>query len=348
MHTSTSPADLHNTNANRANILVDAARQFSNNPTPDRQAIEQFKSLFYGMARDVGPSQMRLISAMLSRCVHLPAQVAYYLALGEFEIAAPVLLLSPVLKNADLLKMTPKLSDEKLAVVARRSDITVEMAHHMVARNSKLICRALNLNPVFRLNSIVEEAELGKAPASVPSQDGSKTAKARDELIAIAKRAKSISKNRLDKEAPNVKPIPVRLLEAIQAGSSEEAKNLLGQQSGLPQEKLSRLINADRPEGIVVLLKGLRYSKAHTSQIMLKLSPWASRSVRYYNSAMQVYQNTPPSQCTEILQALGIQLDSQPVATIRSTQLGQLAHERRRQFDRRQTAALFGKQKLAG
>lgn len=351
MHTYDRTLSTSADSSNRANIMVDAARQFSINNSPDLKSIEQFKSMFYGMARDLTPAQLRFISSMLSRCSHLPAQVAYYLALQEFEVAAPLLLMSPVLKNQDLMKLEPKLTNEKLAVVARRSDIGVEIAHKMVARNSKLICRALDLNPVFRLNSIVEDADRSEIPKPTQQHSNSKTAKARDELIDIAKRAKSISARRKPENAPINKPVHVQLLEAIRTGEIEKSTDLLSKQSGLAAETLSRLINANRPEGIVVLLKGLRYSKAHTSQIMLKLSPWASRSVKYYNDAMQIYQNTPPSQCGEILTALGVNLTTPDIVHARTTQsnnqLVQVANERRTQFDRRKSATLFGNQKLA-
>lgn len=111
------PADKKN---RRSGILFDAVRDFSGLKRPSAEDINKLKALFYEFIETMEPPQRRLVTAMLARCVYTPRAIALYLAMDDPQVAAPMLLFSPVLNELDLASISRKLGTGHAAIIRKR------------------------------------------------------------------------------------------------------------------------------------------------------------------------------------------------------------------------------------
>ncbi|MEC9342322.1 MAG: hypothetical protein VYD64_00615, partial [Pseudomonadota bacterium] len=93
----------------KAKLLLDAASGFCSLARPRNEDTAVFREFFSPLIGACASAARRSLAAMIAPNAYVPRSVVFYLALDELEVAAPILLLSPVLKEADLVALARKL-----------------------------------------------------------------------------------------------------------------------------------------------------------------------------------------------------------------------------------------------
>ena len=115
--------DLPRKPSGKSGVLVDQVEQFSLLGRPGPEDISRLKEFFYALIGKTDKQQRRKVSVTLARCIYAPRTILIFLALEEIDIASPILLFSPVLKDEDLLNIIGKSSLDHARVIARRDKI---------------------------------------------------------------------------------------------------------------------------------------------------------------------------------------------------------------------------------
>ena len=88
---------------------------------PTRQEIAQLDELALSLYDQVSPDSLRYVAAALSDLPHAPSGLVGRLAMEEIEIAAPLLLRSPVLPDAMLIMIIARRGLSHARAIARRT-----------------------------------------------------------------------------------------------------------------------------------------------------------------------------------------------------------------------------------
>jgi uncharacterized protein (DUF2336 family) len=136
---------------NAERIFRAAISAFCSLPRPSRKEVQQLDDLTLGLYDAVSVSGLRFASGALCECSPAPSGLIHRLCNESVDIAAPLLLRSPVLGDADLI-----------ALIGRHG-----------AGHARAISRRDGLNPVIAqlVGKIVEKAEATEkrnAPPSAP------------------------------------------------------------------------------------------------------------------------------------------------------------------------------------
>ncbi len=233
----------------KARLLLDAASDFCMRERPREEDIKVFREFFTQLIGTCRPADRRALSATIAPNAYVPRSIVFYLALDETEVAAPVLLLSPVIKEADIIALARKLSHAHLEILCRRNDLTpagvVSLLAHGGRHTAELLAKnalaprdaAPRLDQALPEHAARAEAEKVVAPADgrkierprqaprttiVPEETGfARFASARtdrsDELLALAAKGGRLGRDR----SP---PATVSLLQPRPAVESDEKK----------------------------------------------------------------------------------------------------------------------------
>jgi hypothetical protein len=141
------------TRARKAGLLGEAARHFGALARPTRQDISVFRELFYQLVDGSTKAERRVIAASLARNAYTPRTILLYLALDDYDVAAPVLLFSDSLTEQDIRNLAIRVSRQSLEILCRRSNLTplaVEAlldaggprSHELLSKNAPVLADA--------------------------------------------------------------------------------------------------------------------------------------------------------------------------------------------------------------
>lgn len=233
----------------KARLLLDAASDFCMRERPREEDIKVFREFFTQLIGTCRPADRRALSATIAPNAYVPRSIAFYLALDETDVAAPVLLLSPVIKEADIIALARRLSHAHLEILCRRNDLTPAGVVSLLAHGGRHTAELLAKNALApreaapRLNEDVSQraaepkADKIAAPAerekvervrqapptaAVPEETGfARFANARtdrsEELLALAARGGRLGRDK----SP---PASVSLLQPRPTTESDEKK----------------------------------------------------------------------------------------------------------------------------
>lgn len=100
-----------------------AVSAFCSLTRPTRQEIVQLDELALSLYDQVSPDSLRYVAAALSELPHAPSGLVGRLAMEEIEIAAPLLLRSPVLADAMLIMIIARHGLSHARAIARRTQL---------------------------------------------------------------------------------------------------------------------------------------------------------------------------------------------------------------------------------
>jgi hypothetical protein len=341
-------------NEHRAKILFDATIQFCAQQGRKKIVMaEEYKTLFCSYVSEIDHKTKKLISSHLAKNRATPRSIAYYLALETIEIAAPILLMSHVFWERDIMQLIDKLSNSHLLIIARRSDLTPEMAGALIARGDNLINQVLSKNPTQRLNQVVRGKNV--TPSYQYTDDESKneipaefTQKPVNELLELAQVAPTRKKksnqcpNEIIPEQQN--SIAQRMLAHANSNNHVMVAQELADHIGMNFEQVKKIVRHANCESLVLFLKGIDLTQNEISQLLVKLDTNVAHNVDLLNRLIGQYDNFSASQCRDIMRNLGAKkLNTAPVHQPQTRDNAALV--RQRQITRAQGPALFGTQR---
>lgn len=153
-------------------LLRAAVSAFCSLPRPSRREIAQLEDLALPLFDSVGPDSLRFVAAALSECGQAPPALVRRLCAQPVEIAAPLLIRSPVLTDADLVALIGRHGLPHARAIARRKGLAPAIAD---------------------LVRVLEKPTLARKPAGdtvvplpqAPSAPGAAAESAREQLRAM-------------------------------------------------------------------------------------------------------------------------------------------------------------------
>jgi uncharacterized protein (DUF2336 family) len=331
--------------ARKAGLLGEAARHFCGMARPTHHDITVFRELFYQLVDGSDKSERRILAASLARNVYTPRTILLYLALDDYDIAAPILLFCDALNEMDIKGLTQRLGQPSLEILCRRASLTVGSVRSLMAAGGSRCRDILAKNPALNNDAGIQSLLAGQEPlevedvlvetrmdhlASVARQDTPEEPKAiitaaetsvvpafearqsaQQTLTAIAGRG-----GRLGREnAPAIaisfdpaKPLEPQLVKAARAGNRPQMAAALEAWCELPSKSSLAILERGGPAELIVLFKGLGLSDLGTVQCLLQLDAQVARNISAYNEAKAMLTTIDVQACRRFVESLGANL----------------------------------------
>lgn len=313
----------------KAEILAEAARQFSQIERPGPSQINVFREFFYQLIDGCDKAERRRLSILLAGNVYVPRQIVIYLALDEKEVAAPVLLFSKVLNEADIVQLANRLPLEKLEILCRRDDLTEAAIAALKKAGGTPVGNLLARQPrrtaasTQIADAAIKEATLKTVTADVPlpvarkllelaSRGGRLGRQERDHVTSAAEPvaapnetfvepAKANGPDKVDGE----QSLGKRLHAAARLGDRDKLAAVFGEALGCPAAPIADLLSERSIETLCVLLKPIEIDQLSATKLILLLRPQAGRSREALASALDILTRLDIDECREFIAALG-------------------------------------------
>ncbi len=380
-------AEIHPATAGhefRADLLLDATVQFCiSQPKQRNNGSDQFKKLFYSLIGYTNNLVKKLISCRLACNQNTPRSIAYYLAMEKIDIAAPMLLISPVFWETDLIRLVKKLDLPYLSIIARRSDVTMRVAQVLIEHGDDNTRRILLANPAAKLNAIRNTgANIGvnldgkqQSTSYQPPTDNETFAteikveikvenKAEDrqtlvqQLLKLAnvneKGIRPVQENKTinNQDTRPEKSIGTRLLSHAKAKDYRQVIKVISQQIGMDIEKVEKIVLHENPSSLAIFLKGLGVSAPEASVLLVELNKSVARNIAELASCMEQFNRFSIPQCCDIMRNLGAKLPKiegdDTSRDYNNTVLSNAVSARRRQIFATPAPVLFGSKSKTG
>jgi uncharacterized protein (DUF2336 family) len=298
----------------KAAALVEATREHAGRQRPTRQQINAYRELFYNLVEFCSDAELRSIAANLGSCAYTPRQVALYLALQRIETAAPILLFSPVINEADIAMLARRLPAQHLRVLARRDELSAISARALLRADRAATEEILLRNP--RLSANPELARLlqrmPEAQAAPERQENSEAQaageSALEEVLRVAGRGGRLGRKVAAqvRAAQSASPLEAgaALLEAARGGGVAWLSEAIATISGIRETVSAGILGERAVEPSAVLLKGLGVRELPALRILLLVKPELGRDREAYHQAAVLYRNLDEAQCRAFADAL--------------------------------------------
>ncbi len=152
--------------ARKAGLLGEAARNFCAIARPTQHDVTMFRELFYQLVDGSDKAERRVLAASLARNVYTPRTILLYLAMDEYDIAAPVLLFSDALNEVDIKNLAIRLGQQSLEILCRRTSLTANAACSLIAAGGNRCREILAKNAALK-----DDAEMQALLAGIEPQD---------------------------------------------------------------------------------------------------------------------------------------------------------------------------------
>lgn len=157
--------------ASRADLAAKLARQFDGEELTDNERALA-EDIIRVMARDAVTRVRQSLAENLKSSPGLPRDVALTLARDVEEVAIPILSVSQVLTDADLIQIVRSGTDQKHEAIAKRVGVSAAVANELVESGSEGAVAALVANETaqlgeYTLNKVIDrfgESERIQAP----------------------------------------------------------------------------------------------------------------------------------------------------------------------------------------
>ena len=150
---------------NVTDVFLEAAPSYS---AAER---DHFGAIMSCVAREVEATIRQQLEAKLGACEHAPHTLIRQLANDDdLSVAQDVLLNSPVLKDSDLIAIARSQVQEKLALIARRAQVSEAVSDAIVENGDDTVVETLVSNDGAKLNRETYERVVGRSETSTGIQ----------------------------------------------------------------------------------------------------------------------------------------------------------------------------------
>jgi len=164
-----SPSDEGDTvKARSRSVLLGAVDLYVQAPTHDRAEVRAFGDLVDGLLADAGDAERRYVSVLLAKRADVPLELARRLAMDDADVAAPMIVGSPVLTSSDLVQIL-RCGPEHVRLVAKRLELGSEIASVLIDSNFARTPNRRDAAPAIE-PARVEEAAPTRAEAPVRAE----------------------------------------------------------------------------------------------------------------------------------------------------------------------------------
>lgn len=126
-------------------VLLATVSGFEAIDRPSHHEQRQFQDLFLPLFETAGPETRRTVSAILSRCRHVPHDIALTIARQPIDVAAPFLVHSDALDEEILLDLIATSSLQHARPIARRTHLSSAVQAALFSLSDPQVTRSLRL-----------------------------------------------------------------------------------------------------------------------------------------------------------------------------------------------------------
>jgi hypothetical protein len=196
--------------ARKAGLLGEAARNFCGIARPTQQDTTVFRELFYQLVDGSDKAERRALAAALARNAYTPRTILLYLALDEYDIAAPVLLFSEALGELDIKNLSIRLGQQSLEILCRRANLTVNSARSLIAAGGNRCRDIIAKNAALKDDPAIQALLAGIEPQDVEEVVAETRA---DHLASVGAPAAPVAPSAVT--AADVAPVAVQALPSV-------------------------------------------------------------------------------------------------------------------------------------
>jgi uncharacterized protein (DUF2336 family) len=301
-------ADLARANERKrdAALLRATTELFMLDVIHDRDELRRFEELATHLLPKVTAAERAPLAERLAACADAPVAVVRLLARDAIAVAAPILRHSPVLGPIDLLGVIASTGVEHHRLIARRTELPIEVVHALrLTGDAEIIARLGEAVPLSTHERSVEKALTPAQPNGVyqsnrldPWRFLALDRSARLRLIAdIAAHPPALphasNPTRLDRAFRSILGA-AQIVGYARGGQLGAIIAALSESLGLPASLATAAINDQSGELLAVMLKALRLDDTQARQIFLLASP-SGRDVKGFFPLSDLFSGMEPS-----------------------------------------------------
>lgn len=316
----------------KAELLIESTGQFVQIERPSHKDLLLYKELFYQLVDGCEQAERRKLAMLLSRNPFTPRQIALFFAIDNKDVAAPILLFSPVLNEADIAILARRLPGGHLAVLCRRANLTVASVRALARYGGRDCRRLLEKNPVILGSPELFGTLSGKAPLSRKERIGEalaterreaepaksdptpkatatrRTGPAERQLMALAARGGRLgeaasTEHGVRGAAIGAGPLNRSLLAAARGKKRDALGCIIAERTGLAVNTVEAALNQASFESMAVLFKCMDLDPLTAMQLLLLLDRQTAASGERYADARAFYQRLDAHRCRQALGA---------------------------------------------
>lgn len=152
----------HSAHHKTDDLLAAAVAGFTSLTRPGRYESQQFEDLALPLLETATPRARRQVSAILAQHDVAPRKLVLALANDSIEVAAPLLLRSPVLTTADLIDITGQHGLSHARIIARRQPVDPLLLPILEGFDDPLISQTLTAEPVISTAPAAKETSIAE------------------------------------------------------------------------------------------------------------------------------------------------------------------------------------------
>ncbi len=150
----------HSAHHKTDDLLAAAVAGFTSLTRPGRYESQQFEDLALPLLETATPRARRQVSAILAQHDVAPRKLVLALANDSIEVAAPLLLRSPVLTTADLIDIVGQHGLSHARIIARRQPVDPLLLPILESFDDQLISQTLTAEPVISTAPVAAETSI--------------------------------------------------------------------------------------------------------------------------------------------------------------------------------------------
>ena len=341
--------DLPRNPSGKSGVLVDQVEQFSLLGRPGPEDISRLKEFFYALIGKTDKQQRRKVSVTLARCIYAPRTILIFLALEEIDIASPILLFSPVLKDEDLLNIIGKSSLDHARVIARRDKIGDSVIRSLKRKDDEknTILKILEHNSTLRKKNLDNQKTEHKPFAAEKSQSTASNhvsvSKPSAEVAKPSRELKDISDNLLSlantggkiRRASHTETAVVSVKqdrefekELVSKAREWQPANLcryLSLRSGLKTETILNYVENRDVGAFASLMSVLGVQKVTAGRVLLLLFPQIGQNQAVFSRVLMQYEKLDTRKAREYFVSLEPKFGHRNTSTNTDPQSGTLS-----------------------
>lgn len=297
--------------AGKAERLFRAAvSAFCSLTRPSRLEITQFEDLALPLFQMVSVEARRFAAAALSECAYAPIALVRQLSNQPVEVAAPLIIRSPVLKDIDLIALIGRHGLAHARVIARRANLNPAISDLIRALENPKLVRLPTANVrAQQANQALEEAGDDSLQNSACPLPGTSAENARRRL-----RSMMVSSSSANQKAHPVSSY-ISLRDAALSGNAGSFAGALAKAIGIASPVAPALTETSSYSSLMAVLRYLYLTEERAFLVMAAAFPGRFEHVEAIRAFLDDYRSIDPAKADAVVSQWKSRQSSSPAET---------------------------------
>ncbi len=283
-------------------VVAAAVATFGSLRNPTAAQVEDLSRLVVPLWQRVGAETKRNVAASLSHARRVPRSLVELLVESPVDVAAPFLVSSPVLTEADLARLLGSGDERVVRLVRNRHERGFQPPPAGAdAPSPAPAATAAPARPEVEAPSLAADF-LAETPfnARPPAPGRRAPPRTAEEARDLLRRLATAGRGRLKRAQPGFSD----LMNAALAREDAEFYALLTEIFTLDADTLERMISEESGERLAIALRALRASPGDALSVLMLMKPAIGLDVARFDSTARFYKALRPEDCRAMVEAM--------------------------------------------